>query len=224
MTSRRKGRAAKSESRTARMIFGPAPILKYENPAAYELLIERLYTDVKPRDIVEESYINDIAHWTWDLRRWRRMKICLVEAATTNAMAWVLGMPRAVRLRHLRGISDVDIQKSAEFGSPSDGSSEPISEEAAAIRRDEYMNNFQFIHDTITTRASLEELDLLERIDCRIALAESRCNAAYRELYRHRAILDHAEREKIRLIDDAQYNVIQLGKHRAKKTNKKNVA
>ena len=71
------------------MIFGPAPILEKEDSAEYELLLERHYTDVKPKDIAEESYIHDGAYWTWELRRLRRMKICLIEAAISNAMAWV---------------------------------------------------------------------------------------------------------------------------------------
>jgi hypothetical protein len=221
VTSRRKPRAASNSAAFVRkMIFGPAPILENEDSAEYEFLLQRHYTDAKPKDIAEESYLHDGTYWTWELRRLRRMKICLIEAARTNAMAWVLAMPRSVRLRYIRGTSEADIKKSAEPGSLA-AEIEPISEEAMAIRKDEFYNNFGLMEDTITTRAFLEELELVERIDRAIAIAENRRNAAYREIHRHRAALSHAEREKIRIIDDAEFNVIQLGKNSAKRKQQK---
>src|SRR6185295_14123193 len=92
MSSRRLGAAA--ESKVLRdATFGPPPILKRESTAVYELLLERLYADLKPKDIVEESYLHDIAYWTWELRRWRRMRICLIEAAIIPADVWVYALP-----------------------------------------------------------------------------------------------------------------------------------
>ena len=59
----------------------------------------------------------------------------------------------------------------------------------------ELKDDFRLIDDTITTRAFLEEFDLLERIDRMIAIAESCRNAAYREIHRHRAALNYEERK-----------------------------
>ena len=133
--SRRKRSAPNSEGLIGKKIFGPAPILKSEDPAEYELLLARVYADVKPTDIVMESWVHDHAYWNWDVRRWRRMKICVIEAATPAAMSWVLGGPRSQRLKfigELNDINDVDIKKSAP-GSLSDNKPPPplISEEAS---------------------------------------------------------------------------------------------
>jgi hypothetical protein len=80
------------------------------------------------------------------------------------------------------------------------------------IRVNELAENFGLIEDTITTRAFLEQFDLLERFDHRIANAESHRNAAYREIRRHRAALNDEEREKTRIIDDAEFKVIKTRK------------
>jgi hypothetical protein len=189
---KRKLHALDSEALIRKMIFGPAPILENENSAEYELLIERHYADVKPKDIVMECYVHDGAYWNWELRRLRRMRICLIEAATPNAMAWVLGFPREVRLRYIRGTKDADVVKPGDVHS----FEHKPSEEEMQIRVDELTENFGSMKDTIMTRAFLEELNLLECLDRMIANAESHRNAAYREIHRHRAALNYEEREK----------------------------
>ena len=92
--------------------FGPTPILKRESAAAYRLFLERLYIDLKPKDIVEESYLHDIAYWMWELRRWRRMRICLIEAAIPAAEVWVHAVPFQ-RLRHIEKPYEGDFMKLA---------------------------------------------------------------------------------------------------------------
>jgi hypothetical protein len=189
---KRKLHALDSEALIRKMIFGPAPILENENSEEYELLLERHYADFKPKDIAMECYVHDGAYWTWEVRRLRRMRICLIEAATPNAMAWVLGTSRSVRLRYIRGTKDADVVKPGDVSSFED---EP-SEEVMQIRAKELTENWGLINDTIKTRAFLEELNLIECLDRMIANAESHRNAAYREIHRHRAALNYEEREK----------------------------
>jgi len=188
---KRKLHALDSEALIRKMIFGPAPILENENSAEYELLLERHYADIKPKDIVMECYVHDGAYWNWEVRRLRRMRICLIEAATPNAMAWVLGFPRDVRLRYIRGTKDADVVKPGDVHSFED----KPSEEEMQAGVNELTENFGLMKDTIMTRAFLEELNLLECLDRMIANAESHRNAAYREIHRHRAALNYEERE-----------------------------
>jgi hypothetical protein len=191
-SKRQKLHALDSEALIRKMIFGPAPILENEDSAEYELLLERHYADIVPKDIAMECYVHDGAYWNWELRRLRRMKICLIEAATPNAMAWVLGFPRSVRLRYIRGTKDADVVKPGDVHSFED----KPSEEEMQIRANELTENFGLMKDTIMTRAFLEEFDLLERIDRMLAIAESHRNEAYRNIHRHRAALNYEEREK----------------------------
>lgn len=191
-SKRQKLHALDSDALIRKMIFGPAPILANENSAEYELLLKRHYADFKPKDIAMECYVHDGAYWNWEVRRLRRMRICLIEAATPNATAWVLGFPRDVRLRYIRGTKDADVVKPGDVHSFED----KPSEEEMQAGVDELTENFGLMNDTIMTRAFLEELNLLECLDRMIANAESHRNAAYREIHRHRAALNYEEREK----------------------------
>ena len=194
------------------LIFG-SPILAHENLQAYELLVDRLYSENKPKDFIEESYLHNVAYWLWELWRWRRMKTCVVEAAVPAAMVWVLAVPRRQRLEHI-GDKEVNI---AEIIDPPMSQEEKTElEELAANtkreleeekkRQDEMERmeeakrraaDFKLTVDTITTRAFLEKLDTVERIDRMIIAAENRLNLAYREMDRYRRGLGSAWREKI---------------------------
>jgi hypothetical protein len=228
MTSKRLG--APSNSKFRKEVFGPPLILQDEDSARYHLLLERFYTDLKPKDVTEENYVEDIAYWTWELWRWRRMKICLIEATIPAAMVWVMGAPSHMQLADIGNAHDVDAksrrpiiheehlkktkevraemeQTLAEHGIQFEPASKPVKD-------------FILINDTIRTRAFLEQFDFVERIDRMIATAENRRNACYRELDRYRASIGLAWREKIQNIEAAEFKVIKPRKPRAKVTKK----
>ena len=230
--------ALKIRSLSQHPFFGPAPILEGENPEAFQLLLERLYADLKPKDIVEEGYLHDIAYWTWEIRRWRRMKVCLIEAASIHAMTWVLAVPRHQRLAHIGETDKVDIkeiinpsmsaaelEKLKELGAEAERllveADKKLSEDERIAK---LMADFDLTEDTITTRAFLEKFDFVERFDRQIIAAENRRIAIYREIDRHRAHVGSVWREKIRSIEDAEFQVIEPEKHRAKKKRQKKVA
>ena len=98
---------------------------------------------------------------------------------------------------------------------------EHLSQEERTITR---INDFMLAMDTATTRAVLEKLDFVERFDPQIIAAENCRIAIYREIDRHRASLGSAWREKLRNIEDAEFQVIKPKKHRAKKKRHKNAA
>jgi hypothetical protein len=215
-SKKRKRHASDSEALIRKKIFGPAPILPYENSAEYELLLERHYADFKPKDIAMECYVHDGAYWAWQLRFLRRLKTCLMTAAIPNAMAWALGMPSEVRLRYIRGTKDADVVKPGDVHWFED----KPSEEEMQARVSELTENFGLMKDTIMTRAFLEDSDFHECIDRMIAIAESHRNAAYREIHRHRAALNYEEREKLELSMTRNLRLSELGKHRVKRHKK----
>jgi len=57
-----------------------------------------------------------------------------------------------------------------------------------------------------------------------IIVAENRRNAAYREIYRHRRSCSDAWREKIRNIEDADFEIVRPEKRRDKNAIRKNAA
>jgi thioesterase domain-containing protein len=92
---------------------------------------------------------------------------------------------------------------------------EVLGEEEQTDEAADVVAEYVSIRDIATTRVFLEEFDNVERIDKMIVAAESRCNAFYRELDRHRASLASQWREKIRNIEEADFKVIKPEKLRA---------
>jgi hypothetical protein len=62
-------------------IFGPPPLSKDEDLAAYNELLKRLTDLFKPADIIEEILIRDYVDNVWDRRRWRHKKAGLMTHA-----------------------------------------------------------------------------------------------------------------------------------------------
>ncbi|MDO8876791.1 MAG: hypothetical protein Q8M24_04665 [Pseudolabrys sp.] len=59
-------------------MFGPPPLLPGENRADFDLLLERLVRDEKPTDTIEHAWVWDIAVFTWEIGRYRRSIVGLV--------------------------------------------------------------------------------------------------------------------------------------------------
>jgi len=53
-------------------VFGPPPLLKGEDAAAYDDLLIRVSGNLKPTDIFEEIWVREIADLIWESLRWRR--------------------------------------------------------------------------------------------------------------------------------------------------------
>src|SRR5262245_51063837 len=105
MTSRRKRTISRNS------IFGPPPILEHESSAHYKRLLGRFYEDLKPADFIEESYVHDIAYWTWELWRWRRIKIWLIGGKWFDAFGWAFTLPPNKRVAYIGETHKIDINR-----------------------------------------------------------------------------------------------------------------
>jgi hypothetical protein len=55
-------------------LLGNPPLMPGEDAAAYHELRERLCAALKPADVVDDIFVNDITFWQWEVMRWRRAK------------------------------------------------------------------------------------------------------------------------------------------------------
>jgi hypothetical protein len=62
-------------------IFDYPNILTGEDAAAYEELRARVRAAIKPVDIVEDMFVADVVSLQWEVVRWRRLKLTLLQAA-----------------------------------------------------------------------------------------------------------------------------------------------
>lgn len=69
-----------SKSLVPHSLFGPPPVLKFEDLAAYNALLARVSNWVKPKDILEKIWIRDTVDLTWEVFRWRRLTKNLLES------------------------------------------------------------------------------------------------------------------------------------------------
>jgi hypothetical protein len=58
--------------------LAPAPLLENEDPAAYDMLLDKIVDAAKPGDFIEEIWVRDIADHTWQALRYRRLKAALL--------------------------------------------------------------------------------------------------------------------------------------------------
>ena len=80
----------KSNSSTREPLFGPAPILEGEDSRAYDELLLRVSSDVKPSDIFEDIWIRDVVDHTWEILRLRRIKTNLLNEKLQSSLSATL--------------------------------------------------------------------------------------------------------------------------------------
>ena len=140
-----------ARKRSSRMsLFGRAPILKGEDSEAYDALFARISMDVKPTDIIEEIWIRDVADLTWEILRWRKLKIILLEQMEDHDLSY-----------------------------------------------------------DYSGRTFSSQLEIVERVDRLITIAEGRRNGALREIDRHRLFLAQMLRDKIRDIEGTKFKTVE---------------
>ena len=67
-------------------LFGPPPLLEGEDAAAYDQLLARIYAAVKPLDIIDEIFVDDVVFSEWEVLRLRRLKSSLIRARGLEAL------------------------------------------------------------------------------------------------------------------------------------------
>jgi hypothetical protein len=69
-----------------RRLFGPPNILVGEDAAAYEELLARIRSALKPGDTIEEMFVADVVWLEWDVLRLRRLKGSLIRTRGVKAL------------------------------------------------------------------------------------------------------------------------------------------
>lgn len=76
-----KTKSKSTTSAPARLtLFGEPLLLAGEDAAAYDELLARICAAVKPVDIIDEMFIDDVVSLEWEVLRWRRLKWRLLQA------------------------------------------------------------------------------------------------------------------------------------------------
>jgi hypothetical protein len=77
---------SKSKAVSGDSLFGPPPVLEGEDAAAYDELFAHICAAVKPVDVIDRIFVNDIAYLQWDILRLRRLKTSLIRRLGSEAL------------------------------------------------------------------------------------------------------------------------------------------
>jgi hypothetical protein len=80
------GEKSTSKAVSQHGLFGPPLVLEGEDAAAYDELYGRMYAAVKPVDVIDEMFIEDVVALEWEVLRWRRLKSSLIRARGLKAL------------------------------------------------------------------------------------------------------------------------------------------
>lgn len=66
--------------------FGPPLVLEGEDAAAYEELLARVRAAVKPVDIIDAMFVDDVVRLQWKVLLWGRLKLGLIKASLSRPL------------------------------------------------------------------------------------------------------------------------------------------
>jgi hypothetical protein len=197
-------------------IFGPPPILEQEDSAAFDALHKHVTKDVQPVGILEKIWVWEIVVLTWEILRWYRVKNELVKSGLPAGLAEIL-RPYAQTVHR----ETPEYEKAAKIGTMDamlkHEANRPLIEEHIAqgwaakdpdhvAMIDEFVASGALSMDQVMSKAFVENLDPIERIDRLIMSAENRRNAALREIERHRRSFAQALRDAV---EDADFEIVK---------------
>jgi hypothetical protein len=257
MTEHRRLRKTNSKSNAMTLVrlrlFGEPLLLDGEDAAAYDEFLARTHAAVKPVDSIDEMLINDVAALEWEVLRWRRLKLGLIQATARRVLKDFLSANLDYELYKQQFADELteDLEEAGEAEAQALAHNCVVREETDAVAkvreilarddrdldifkedvRDEKVKELieKFARgepeairvireclagagksvDSLIAGAVTEKLEHIERIDRLTTIAETRRNAALREIDRRRAILGETLRRAVQEIEHAEYELIE---------------
>ena len=171
-------------------LSGHRPLLAGEDGAAYDSLLGRVSDVVKPADVLEEIWLQDVVDLSWEVVKLRRIKVEFLNSSAHRGLRKVLdgllGWKESQDLTAQWAGRDADAVKLVE-GSLS----------AAGMTMNTVMAQ--------TLAASINEVERIERLT---AAAELRRNAVLREIADYRSVFAAHLRRATSDIQDVEFKVI----------------
>jgi hypothetical protein len=153
-----------------------AQLLITESRDEFNLIRDTLHDQIKPRGIIEQIYVEDIAHLVWEILRLRRSKAAIVNLAFRAALKEVIK-----QLLIKPGDLNFHVEEQSKNLAYEWFSDPDVKKEIAGL-----LQQFNLDETAIEAEAFRKSADDLERIDRLMASAEARrdkalmCIAQYR--------------------------------------------
>jgi hypothetical protein len=194
-------------------MFGPPPLLKGEDAAAYDELLARVSGNLKPSDIFEEIWVREIADLIWETFRWRRHLASFLATAITKILERIL---KPIVQNHPEPVpsgtswsSKLQAAKMSLDGGQNLATDWAAGNSAAIERVNKLLALAGLTMDKVIAQTTASELDKIERFNRLIASAEGRRNALLREIEHHRAPFAQRLRAEIHKIENAEFETVK---------------
>ena len=156
----------RSEGKAVVLLSAP-PLLMSESADEFASLRTALELEIKPKGIVEQIYVDDIAAIVWEIRRLRRCKTSIINTAFRAALQSLL--------RKMMFPGDLFRDGEADALAIEWFSNQQAKKEVSAIFRRFHLDEF-----AIVAQATKDSLSDLESLDRMLASLESRRDKALR--------------------------------------------
>ena len=168
----------------------PAPLLNGEDERAYKALRARIFEAVKPQDVVEEMFSDDVVNLQWELMRWRRLKVAFLNREQKEDAHGLL----------IVFAGRVDLQKILK------GWAQQDPEETENLRQ--LLATQGVSMDELAAKTLARKLEYIERLDTLAATAEARRTHALRELQQHRECLAKVLQSAIKDVEEGEFTEV----------------
>jgi hypothetical protein len=174
-------------------LFGPPPLFKGEDAAAYDELHAHISAAVKPKDFLEQIWVRDVVDLTWETLRMRRLRAELLSSKMQDKIRY--NMKRARNLSKRWAARDPQ----------------------AIERVNKWLASIGTTAERLTAEHCMGMIDTFERFDRIVTNIEVRRNAALREIERHRTSIAHAVRRASDEFLDAEFEDVAPDQRTQKK-------
>ena len=155
-----------------RPLLPESPMLITESRDDFNRICAALNNEIKPRGIIQQMYVADIAALTWDILRAHRWKAAIINSEFLPALASLLE-----RLLHEPGYTPEFYTREAEKLAK-----EWFTERSAKKRVSELLRKFQLDESAIEAEAFRMSAPDLEMLDRMLASYKSRRSKALRNI------------------------------------------
>ena len=197
-----------SKHRRAQITLLPvSPLLMTESEDEFDRIRDAFDEELKPRGIVEQMYVTDIAYLVWEILRLRRCKAAIINSALRPALKVIL-----LQLLRKPGEHSYEVDKKAQSLVEAWSSNPAVRSQVSELLGDSQLD-FS-VSEAEAIRRLGEDLEQLERL---LASLESRRNRALRCIADYRGGFARQLRESGDRIIDGK--VLALEKRPSKKAS-----
>jgi hypothetical protein len=189
-------------------LFGPPPVLRTEDPKAYDGIMLRLIQCFAPRDFMEQLLMKQLTDQTWDMKRYTHHKTLSIERKFLQRLGSLAKRAKAAGQK-----------QDGQARKPIEGDGQPLTELVRMYDLEDFIQGTVQDVDAILERLPAEfdharaleaSIDYHTRLDELLSTATARRNDALDQLERYRRGLGGLLRKASDEIIYAQCSVEEL--------------